>query len=402
VEEYKQLSEAFDLFTRASESLQSQYRELQEKVSYLTSELENKKIQLESALSEAESAKEYLQSVIQSLDEAIAVIDSENRVLMLNKAFEDLFGVESSTLQGVDIKSCKLDIRKIGDETYASGKKGKIPVFYTSSLVENSSLMPIGRVIQIKDITSLKEIENQKLRNKRLIAMGEMATKIVHEVRNPLCGIELYATMLYRELEGTENAELAQGISAGIRSLNNLLTNMLYFSREQKPRLQEADLNDVIEEAVVLIRPVSVSRGIPIAVDSVDCSAMIDRELIKQVMLNLLLNALQAIESSGTITVSTCTEEDQVLVYIADSGKGIEDADLERIFDPFFSTKTNGTGLGLAISSRIVQAHGGYMNVKSRVGKGTEFVIKLPGLKSSSAGKTLNLLAAAGVQEGRG
>ncbi len=224
----------------------------------------------------------------------------------------------------------------------------------------------------------VRELELQHERNKRLIAMGEMAAKLVHEIRNPLCSIELYATMLERELAGSSHQELARGISTGIGGLNTILTNMLMFARPLRPAMKPLRLDEVAAECLSSLSPLLQSRSVRATTDLAPSEICGDRELLKQVFMNIAINAVQAQQNGGTLELAMRRENGSVLATIADSGSGIEPDLLERIFDPFFTTRENGTGLGLAITATIVQAHGGSIAVESEQGRGSTFRLVFP------------------------
>ena len=233
----------------------------------------------------------------------------------------------------------------------------------------------------------MKELEAQYERNRRLIRMGEMAAKIVHEIRSPLCSIELYATMLESELGDSEPSKLARGISGGIRSLNTILTNMLLFAKRQKPALVRVDAAGIVEEALSLLEPMIASRGLRVE-RRVSGARPIegDPELLKQVLLNVVLNAVHATAGEGRIGITVRAEEGGAVVEVSDEGEGIREEDRERIFDPFFTTKENGTGLGLTIASRIMQAYGGFIRVRSEVGRGSTFALHFPDARGAGEG----------------
>lgn len=219
------------------------------------------------------------------------------------------------------------------------------------------------------------ELELQHERNKRLIAMGEMAANIVHEIRNPLCSIELYATMLEKELVEPVHKGLAAGIAAGIGNLNTILTNMLIFARPHRLALKEMQLDIAVEEAVSSVRPLGDRQNISIELSLAPFRIMGDKELLKQAFMNIIINAVQAASVSGYVRVSVEEREGRAAVVVSDNGEGIQKEHMEKIFDPFFTTKECGTGLGLAIASKIIQAHGGRISVESEPGKGSTFTI---------------------------
>jgi signal transduction histidine kinase len=235
----------------------------------------------------------------------------------------------------------------------------------------------------------LREMEEHHRRNHRLIAMGEMAAKIVHEIRSPLCSIELFSNMLSNDLEGTGHAEMAKGISTGIKSLNNILSNMLFFAKPQKPSFRDVKLRDVICETTEILTPLMVNRGIKLESSVSEENLVADSELMKQVFMNIFLNAIQAMPEGGTIKISTKDRDGYLSVEVADEGVGLGDTDMEGIFDPFFSTKEKGTGLGLSIAHKIMQSHNGYIRARRNNGKGSTFCLYFPA--SEMVGKRRSL-----------
>lgn len=224
----------------------------------------------------------------------------------------------------------------------------------------------------------LREMEIQQERNQRLIAMGEMVAKIVHEIRNPLCSIELFSSMLEKELDNRDHKKLAKGISEGINSLNNILTNMSLFSRNPRPNLKDVDLRKIIDDSIFMLSPLIRSRDIRLEETLFECHILGDAELIKQVILNIIINAIQSTPDKGDISVIMRIDNGYIAVDFIDNGEGIDRDNIERIFDPFFSTKDKGTGLGLTIATKIMQAHNGFIKVFSEKGKGSTFSIYFP------------------------
>jgi PAS domain S-box-containing protein len=381
MEEFRLLNNAFSSFTEASKRLELYYEQLQERINYLTSELEKKNLQLEDALKETERTKDYLNCILQSIGEAIVVVDTEGNIRMINKTAEQMFGLKYEDIINKPFYSLNIKIKKDATDTilFANGKNYNI-IFTISDIIDSTSEGILrGQVILFKDITRLKELEASHERNKRLIAMGEMAAKIVHEIRSPLCSIELYAGMLKSELEGTKYINLANGISSGIKSLNNILTNMLFFAKPQKPIFRNLSVGEVIDETLNMLSPMIENRGIGIYKEiPSDYFISGDKELLKQVFLNIVLNAVSVSSEGKYIYISVKKEGEFVVVDIRDEGEGIKEEDKERIFDPFFTTKEKGTGLGLTIASKIMQSHNGFIKVKSQLGKGSSFQLYFP------------------------
>ncbi|RME64647.1 MAG: hypothetical protein D6778_07620 [Nitrospirae bacterium] len=224
----------------------------------------------------------------------------------------------------------------------------------------------------------IKEMEQERQKLKRLEAMGQALATVVHELRNPLCSIELYASMLLEELRGTELESLAKGVSEGVRNMDSFLANALYFAKPRKPKLSKTTLREVVHEVLQLLRPMMEGTGLKLTIELSDRTILADRSLLKQVLLNIFINAIQAMNTEGRIEVKDEQKEGEYLVKIKDTGPGIDESILENIFDPFFTTKPEGTGLGLSISLKIMQLHGGGIRVKSTPGEGSEFVLYFP------------------------
>jgi signal transduction histidine kinase len=311
--------------------------------------------------------------------EALIVLDTDGKVTMVNRAAVEMIGPSALDAAGKPFEVLEFSLDNEEGDTVLVANGQRFDVLVSRSYVADSSGVVRGSVILIQDITRMKELESQSERNRRLIRMGEMAAKIVHEIRSPLCSIELYATMLESELGGGEAAKLSQGISSGILSLNNILTNMLLFARQQKPVIGRIDASAVVHEALRILEPMTGSREISISLnmqEGVRFSG--DPELLKQVLLNVVLNAVQATSGEGEIGIGVKREKDSVLIEVSDDGEGISRENLDLIFDPFYSTKAKGAGLGLAIASRIMEAHGGYIRVRSAPGKGSVFGLYFP------------------------
>lgn len=383
----KLLNEAFESFQKASKSLELCYGELQERVRYLTEELEKKNQALQSALMEVQRNRDFLYAIIQSLEEAIIVIDPEERIIMMNHSAEDFFGISERVIRGKCLSELDFSISHDGADAIlsAGGKKRKI-MLSNSQVLSGGSLT--GEVILIRDITRLRDMEIQYERNKRLIAMGEMAAHIVHEIRNPLCSIELFATMLEKEALSERGKELSRGIAGAIRSLNTILTNMLIFARPGRINPLPVSTSEILSSVFQMLGPIPGSRDISIHCPQEDFLLMGDRDLLIQAILNVVINAIQAMPEGGDIWIKTYEEDGFIHFSIRDSGRGIPSDIMDRIFDPFFTTKENGTGLGLAITAKIIQAHGGFLNVKSEPDRGSEFILSIPAGIPDGSGST--------------
>jgi signal transduction histidine kinase len=246
------------------------------------------------------------------------------------------------------------------------------------------------RVATLKDIRRCKNDADRSHRKDRLVAMGEMAVKIAHEVRNPLGSIELFATSLQASLEGQPDLQiLAERISSGVKSIDAIISNMLQFIRSGEVRQFEPfDIYEVLDDALFFTDHLAdTQNGIDIKLTYHHGPLFVkgDIELMKQVCLNIILNAIQSMPDGGELHITTDRifrsgniQPAWVEIRMADDGVGISESQISRIFDPFFTTKEKGTGLGLSIVHNIVEMHGGYIDVESRPGDGTVFSIGLP------------------------
>jgi len=228
------------------------------------------------------------------------------------------------------------------------------------------------------------QAKNEELRRKeRLSALGQMAAGLAHEIRNPLGGIALYASMLENELRTQPNARQAAGrISAGVRSLDDLVRAVLDFAQEGRVDRRRCRLGEVLDGIDAALEPYRTQFGnvVEISEDAQQVALDCDPIRMRQVILNLLSNALQSAGRDGNawLKARPLSEQDAVEIEVLDDGPGIPEAHLEKIFNPFFTTRDKGTGLGLAITHRIVEAHGGSIQAMNRPEGGARFVIRIP------------------------
>jgi signal transduction histidine kinase len=221
-----------------------------------------------------------------------------------------------------------------------------------------------GQVQNLRD--ELSEKNRLLERKNRLAALGEMAAGMAHEIRNPLGGIQLYASLLGKDvIDRPASLQLVEKISAGVKRLEALVSQVLHFTREIRLHAVEMDLAEVVEQSVELAQHRADAKQIRIEVSGPKPFAVVaDPVLIGQAVLNLLLNAIEAMESPGSVELRfqsppETSDARQFHLLVRDHGPGIPAQILDRIFNPFFTTKDNGTGLGLAIVHRVVEAHDG-------------------------------------------
>ena len=237
-----------------------------------------------------------------------------------------------------------------------------------------------------------REIERlhrtQMSRAEHLATLGELATGLAHEIRNPLAGIAGVIEIIGRDLPSTSPARaVVKDVRQEIARINHIVTDLLQTARPHPPNVKKSDLNTTVEHAVMLGRQQALSKKIEIKLhkDPTLPEVEHDSDQIHQVMLNLLLNAMQAIEDKGVVEVTLEKTATTAIITVADNGRGISAEHLSNIFRPFFTTKGDGTGLGLSLARRVVEDHHGRIDVTSAVGAGTTFAVVLP-LQSAAKG----------------
>jgi len=252
----------------------------------------------------------------------------------------------------------------------------------------NDEIGDLGRdfndmVAQLK--ASREEIQllhqTQMSRAEHFATLGELAAGLAHEIRNPLAGIAGVIEIVSRDLPpGSPARSVIKDAKEEAVQINRILTDLLETARPKPPQFQVKDIGATVEHAVLFARQQAITKRITIELNNDEEIPAVDHDphQINQVLLNLLLNAIQAMEKPGTIHVSLRRDHEDALITVADEGKGILPENLSNIFRPFFTTKGHGTGLGLSLARRIVETHGGTIRVRSEVGKGTQFEVRLP------------------------
>lgn len=398
------LIEAFERFSGAGETVTRAYRELQTKVDELDTELDAKNRELATNLAEKDRLTAYLRKVLESMGEGILVVGADERVEMANAAAADLFGKTANEVKGraladvlksvfADESIAKQLVRRDGrvregEFRLVEGEGARMLRVRCHPLTGREGVAT-GRILVLEDVTDEARTKAQSARTQRLAAMGDMAVKIVHEVRNPMGSIELVASLLARDLDSMPaSLELVQRIQSGIRSMNLIIDNLLSFARDTQPRTQNVDMPTIVDQCLeaqihlLHTQKIDADHRRP---EGEDVRVRGDGALLQQVFMNLVLNAAQAMTTGGNLTVeyrpatleSNGEEKAAWRVLVKDTGVGMSAETRERVFHPFFTTKERGTGLGLALCHNIIQAHGGRIDVESEPGRGTTFAVTL-------------------------
>jgi PAS domain S-box-containing protein len=412
--------DAFERFHRSTQQLQAAYAALQSQVDRLHKELEVTNRELEKNLREKERLEQYLRNIIQGIGVGIVVLDPKDRILMTNRAARTLLGlkeedvgrtlheaVERGALSHGDspVVGVPLDVEEWDREVVVPRKGGEeLWLRLRRRRLMTDAGTQMGHLLTVEDFTELRSMEEEMARTQRLAAMGEMAASIVHEVRNPLGSIQLFASLLAQEPDAAARREIVGKIDAAIDAVEHTLNNLLTFAKPLKPRLKEVDLRALLHETVEFVRPLAQRLGVEIQdrIPHEEIRVQADGAMIKQAVLNLFHNAFQAMPGGGSVRVwiSIASSnrggarghvgEEWVELGIEDTGEGIPKEVLPRVFDPFFSTRAEGTGLGLAIVHNILRAHGGTVRITSAQGRGTTVMVHLPISAGEDHGGPLN------------
>ena len=405
------LIKKMEAFNEVAEQLQRSYDELQVRIKKLDLELEDKNKELEKNLVEKEEVKNYLNDILESLTNGVIVVDRSGRITTFNQTAGNLTGLKPQNCLGKTLKEVfpfdlfenlvsRLEKNRretaYQDQDITTPDKKIIHARVSASPVWDNHSGQIGTVLILQDRTDLRRLEEFAHRNQRLREMGEMAAGIAHEIRNPLGSIELFASLLKKDLEGDlEKAELVQHIRAGVQNMDRIISTLLLFAKSSQPSRQQCDINLLLAELLDGLDDIRVPDNIKVVRDfgKEEMLANGDRELLRQVFPNLIRNAIQAMPDGGELRLQTekalipvsGSESGKdagapkfITVSVTDTGGGICADDLSKIFNPFFTTKDKGTGLGLAISHNIIKAHQGTIEAVSEEGKSTSFRVKIP------------------------
>ncbi len=410
-----ELATAFNLFNQSTQRLEQAYMQLQERVKEIDKEMELTNERLKRKVEELDGLTRYLNNILESMHSGVVAIDLNGKITTLNRAAEEILSISAAEAGGKDYQSVIRNVPNVHPLLLKALREGKnyLDVEHEimtkddkTRLVESSISMLrdtseniVGAVEVFRDVTEIRDLKERLHRADKLAAIGEMAATIAHEIRNPLNGIEGFASLLERDFNnGDPRRRLVQNIINGAKSLNKTITDLLIFARPVKLKLMDANISEILENAICFadmemkqkgINNIRMFRNFNAHITNITC----DPEQLQQVFLNLLLNAIQAMPEGGDITVFTRlgavafkegTHSEGELnsrviqIGITDTGIGIRDDIKARIFDPFFTTKPDGTGLGLSIAHKIIELHDGWITVQSELQKGTIFLVNLP------------------------
>lgn len=345
---------------------------------------------------ELKETKEYLENLLETANDVIYTLNNDGIITYVNKKIEE-WGYKKDELIGNSFLTI-LSNRHQGERFRKTVTEG-VRQTYEVEVIDKSgdrkyaalSISPLrsneGKIVEVlgiaKDITSQKLLEQQVIQAEKMSAIGQLAAGIAHEINNPLGGIlNCLYNLRKKRLSPEREEEYIKSMEDGIHRVQRTVDQLLDFSQQHEPKLTSVDINNLVEGVLSLINYAIKKNGIKLKKEFAASlpQLMADQHKMGQVVMNILLNAVQAIKGKGQIRVKTFKENGWCCIEVMDNGNGIPPDILPRIFDPFFTTKDvgKGTGLGLAVSRGIVEIHSGRIDVKSELGKGTTFTVKLP------------------------
>ncbi|WP_418790018.1 two-component system sensor histidine kinase NtrB [Phosphitispora sp. TUW77] len=343
--------------------------------------------------------KYFAEQYVDNSDSAIIAIDIDEIVVIYNQTAEDIMGIPADEVLGKQF--CELQERKLGTQdsillnTLRIGRPyshveanietplGVMNVMAFTTLVKDKNDNVIGGILSIRDVTGQKQLEEKVVKAEKFSVIGELAAGIAHEVRNPLTSIKGFLQLLAQRFPKTDQVQQYINIMLDeISRINYIISEFLLLARPTVPIKRTTGIHNTLDEIVLLTEGELYIKNIKLIKEyDHNCPTVkVDVEQIKQVFLNLVTNAIAAMPEKGSLTIRTVYDrfENAIRIYFSDTGIGIDHSIIDSIFDPFFTTKEEGTGLGLTVSYRIIENHGGKIEVQSRPGEGTSFIVTIP------------------------
>ncbi len=389
---------AFEVFDAQSAMLQRSFENLRRNLAEANHQLQLKNKALSDKVQELEQMSSRLQCILDSQADAVLVvgpcliIERCNPVaeVLLEKPRMQIEGsIYSDVLNGLgNLQALKAALEEgitcVDEQRAHTDAHGQKRIVLASiSPIYTQERKIIGAVEVLRDVTRLRFLEERMQHQKRMAVLGEMAASVAHEIRNPLGTIEGFARLLKSDLERDKlhnHARLASKIIEGAQNLNYVITNLLTYARPMSLQYETFEAAHLLSTSADQLMPLAAQYKVQLDIVQPASPISINGDIrqLRQVIVNLGRNAIEACKAGGKVSISITERRRMITISVIDNGCGINPKDLPKIFDPFFTRKEGGTGLGLSLCHKIVAAHGGDINVNSVVGKGTTINVVLP------------------------
>lgn len=396
-DQWAPIREAFALFDHQSRKLQDAYQGLKLDLARSNETLQVRNRELTGKIQELRQVSSRLESVIESMTDGLLVVGLDRCVERCNSSAEQMLGRDRTTIEAFVFEETVTlpDARETLDRIFS----GAAPVLDRSWQVQHPggetrnllvSLAPVsapdgsvlGAICNVRDVTELRRLEKRLHSRERLAALGEMAASVAHEIRNPLGTIEGFARLLRRDLaEMPEHLRLAERIVEGAQNLNYVISNLLTYARPMRLHITEIRVERLFEVCRETLADRAARAGTELMIHPPPSGlgAKGDERQIAQVLLNLGINAIEACApDQGRVEIRAWAGRRALMVSVKNNGCGMDKQKVERVFDPFFTSKEGGTGLGLSLTKKIVDAHGGDIAIESEPDQGSTFTVTLP------------------------
>ena len=337
--------------------------------------------------------KIFSEALVKNMPIGLIALDHQGKIVTCNEKAQAVLEVAcSDALSREALTVLPEPLKKILAELPASGgflerdiqlisAEGQEHIWETVAAGLMDEGIPAGRILLIRDVTAIRQMENEVTRTRHLNSIGSLAAGVAHEIRNPLSSIKGFAVYFKERLSGNkEDEQTADVMIAETERLNRVISQLIEFARPLKLKKEKVQFVELVQHTIKLIAADAQKNKISVEIDAaVDLPALeVDPDKIKQVLLNIFLNCLAALKEGGKLTIELLPSADNLTVIISDNGAGIEKMDLPKIYDPYFTSKPAGTGLGLAVVQKIMEAHSGKIDVESTAAQGTKVYLHFP------------------------
>ena len=363
---------------------------------------------------QVEQAKVYQENILRNLANAVIVTDGEEKIRIFNEKAEQITGFSASSIIGKNYKKVMpeifarfiTDAKKFGrglsnhEVEYIKGKGKRMIISVGTAVMKGKGNKIDGVTLVLADLTEIRALEHQLDRAEELATVGTLAAGMAHEIKNPLVAINTFLELLPEKYNDPEfRDEFAGAAREEVGKINDLIHRLLHFAQPKPPNFTLCNIHECVDESLKFMVTKLTSHNVTVIKKYANNvpGTFIDKTRFDEIMLNLILNAVEAMESGGKLYITISYKKyngrgGSILLAIRDTGEGIPSKNISRVFDPFFTTKNDGTGLGLAIVYRAIADHGGKIEVDSKLNKGTTFFISLPVFsKESEYNKLIHL-----------